>query len=1278
MSFPLYEISQEKLLLTHLLNHSISFSIDDLIKAMKENILSEEMLVRLLKWYPKYARLNNPRRDKSLRLKEVIRYHKENYSKGGQSSDAEAEVHQLDSIFYFAPQRMSKKLPLPETVFPQSLVGSIGLRTLEDRHFTDWFQPLPFDIWTGFISEHTCMRNGNEKDDAMRILVLVTLSKHFDSLESATAKRRFVELLPLTSPCLPFDITTSDVNLPASNTKTAVPNELYLPDTDLSAFSGLQTFSKASKRLKKEGVSDAFLLAMGVRKTIKIEFLFLHLDTLNWNENPKPLIKYLIDADLSQQDLLKLRSTRYLPAANDKTSVYAPSQLYFKDKDLNIFPFVKFLQWPSNEGMSTAARNFLLKLGVRTEPPLSDIMGYLEKESAKSVDARDYAALTAALHYLTQRLGPKGAYVNQFRHAKVDFLPCIRQNLETGEVVKEIKSPSTCYFNPTAMVMGFNVLDPTLSDTEQIGVRMNINRDPSCQVLIRRLLQLVDISTARLDQLERQGTGIEAKENNIEKILTLFEGVFLYLSSRTSDFQKRQLSELAKKPFIPCKCRSGLQFYTADQVFFLKRQPEGAGGGGDSIAELLFQQVEYNAFLSFAGVKTEPSLEELFALMMEKPDEVLDSLGEPKYKMLLRRIAANPPFKRITADIRSSPFLLGYLIVDEDESEEGDETKARSKAQYLLAKADDIHIVDNAFLRRQFPMLISPMEQTLEEFYRRIGSKYVSEVVKKDFEVMGNTHRGTSLANSCADRIKERRPLLLSPSITSRPLVSNASSILDNLEIFQADSIRAIYSFERSSKMINVTCCSKVTKRKSIAIFITNNFEIFDLGNTIGDLILQHCELKDAFFLTSLLEASIGTLRNRGFPVDRIVKPQPPAVEVKAEPRKQTPDITNSQKSPEKSRQSSVNGTVKDGSVDAASSNPTQPSGGFDTILKSMYPQCDTNKIREMLGPNPSKEKAAEVANELAEEVNKGVAGSEHENTKGSGNDAESMPRAKKEKKSVLGKMREGLNPVRGLGGKMPQMLNKRIGGSCPPQGVGAGVGVDGQGNNGESQRVGRGVGAGQGDDAESKGQEDAVQKSLEAMLQQSVESSRSVNSAGVASQETLLQNLPEGIDCNSNGCEVVPAQNIRPFKGPYGNYNSRNGIRVMAAVTSTSTANEAFGFLSNNFDAVDNFSVVIGHLVQIFKLKISSVAIYYDPNGNTIAFNSNKAFHFNLRFFHALHRHDWNSKGCYSYWFTVFCHELAHNLVSAHNKEHGKYTESIVMLYLPALIDFLAQNGIA
>lgn len=235
--------------------------MDDLTKAMNENVLSKEMLVRLLKWYPKYARISNPTRDKSLRLKEAIKYHAD--PKVEQSSDADTTVCKLDSIFYFAPRNMNKQLPLPETVFPHSLTASIGMRALEDRHFSDWFKAMPFDIWTAFIAEHPCMRNGDEKEDDVRIMAWSTLSKHFDSLETASAKRQFIALLPLTSPCLPFD-SASDTTLSAPNARTAVPNELYLPDTDLSAFSGVGTFYKVSKRLTKEGVSDQFLLALGV------------------------------------------------------------------------------------------------------------------------------------------------------------------------------------------------------------------------------------------------------------------------------------------------------------------------------------------------------------------------------------------------------------------------------------------------------------------------------------------------------------------------------------------------------------------------------------------------------------------------------------------------------------------------------------------------------------------------------------------------------------------------------------------------------------------------------------------------------------------------------------------------------------------------------------------------------------------------------------------------------------------------------------------------------
>ena len=88
---------------------------------------------------------------------------------------------------------------------------------------------------------------------------------------------------------------------------------------------------------------------------------------------------------------------------------------------------------------------------------------------------------------------------------------------------------------------------------------------------------------------------------------------------------------------------------------------------------------------------------------------MLDSLGESKYKMLLRRVAADPPFKNITKDIRSCPFLLGYLVMDEEMVSREEDPANGQKAQYVLARAEDIYIVDNSFLRRQFSMLVSPM-----------------------------------------------------------------------------------------------------------------------------------------------------------------------------------------------------------------------------------------------------------------------------------------------------------------------------------------------------------------------------------------------------------------------------------------------------------------------------------------------------------------------------------------------------------------------------------------
>ena len=192
-----------------------------------------------------------------------------------------------------------------------------------------------------------------------------------------------------------------------------------------------------------------------------------------------------------------------------------------------------------------------------------------------------------------------------------------------------------------------------------------------------------------------------------------------------------------------------------------------------------------------------------------------------------------------------------------------------------------------------------------------------------------------------------------------------------------------------------------------------------------------------------------------------------------------------------------------------------------------------------------------------------------------------------------------------------------------------------------------------------------STQQSLESMLQNAVHNCRSVDHAGVRSPETLMHNLPQGLD---DRCEVIAAQDIHPFQGPYGNCKTHNGIKVFAANRDSGPA-----FLSKNFNAVERFSVVIQHIAIVYKLNLATVAIYYEPNGNTIAFNQSKALYFNVRFFAALHQHNVDSS-CYSYWYLTFAHELAHNLVTAHNKEHGSFTESIAALYLPEFVKMLSQ----
>lgn len=213
---------------------------------------------------------------------------------------------------------------------------------------------------------------------------------------------------------------------------------------------------------------------------------------------------------------------------------------------------------------------------------------------------------------------------------------------------------------------------------------------------------------------------------------------------------------------------------------------------------------------------------DLFLLLLSDPETILNNLGEKRYRTLLRRIAGNPPFTRLSPQITDSPFLLAYKApLDEIK---GGKTEATN---FQLAKAEDIYVIDNSFFGRMFPVLKAPHESDLEDFYCLIGSKFISKEVNKRFEIVGRAVRNTDMVQALAERIEQRTPLLLSPHVTSRPLVPNAESILDRnkLSLFHADGLLAVFSLGRSERRQRTTCCYRPLDRKKNAMYVTTDFD---------------------------------------------------------------------------------------------------------------------------------------------------------------------------------------------------------------------------------------------------------------------------------------------------------------------------------------------------------------------------------------------------------------------------------------------------------------------
>jgi hypothetical protein len=110
--------------------------------------------------------------------------------------------------------------------------------------------------------------------------------------------------------------------------------------------------------------------------------------------------------------------------------------------------------------------------------------------------------------------------------------------------------------------------------------------------------------------------------------------------------------------------------------------------------------------------------------------------------------------------------------------------------------------------------------------------------------------------------------------------------------------------------------------------------------------------------------------------------------------------------------------------------------------------------------------------------------------------------------------------------------------------------------------------------------------------------------------------------------------------------------------------------FVERHAAGVEMFMRVLLLLaIRVFGVPLAKVAVFWDDT-NTIAFNRDSRLFFNLRYFQALFADGSGpADKVLAFWFMLFSHELAHNAVQTHDRNHERVMEAIAVEKMPVLL---------
>lgn len=615
-----------------------------------------------------------------------------------------------------------------------------------------------------------------------------------------------------------------------------------------------------------------------VRKTIEIGVVFERLMTKSSDSNGKPtestgkwshvdLIKYLasVRSDIPAGDIKRLRSTPICPAELDLPKV--SNQLYlisdlFEPKDSLRHLSLPILQWPGVYHSETMEGRFLTYLGLRGAPSYMEIINIMSTADA----AENFPLRHRALRYFIDYHQANGYASFDHKTVNTPYLPL----QDTGT---RLATPSTCFSNERASIMGFDVLSKEL---HMHAIKFGVQADPPILECVNRLIK----------------NPPESRRSARE--------VFCYFAGRLAEINSQHVESLSGAPIVPVVTKSTtLDTEKSEKTEHLRRVPPRVCflGDGDRYAEI-FDYVDFgqeaNTFLLRCGSKHEPSTAELALLLTQQPARVFTILEIPRYLELLRSLAHSwrtlRKDKALAKEMSRASFLLASREVPSKATKiEHDDDDEASVRTYELADAAQIVVVDDMISYNLFKtnLLAAPMEETLEDFYSSLGSPDLGSLVEEQHSI-GDKAADQTTALNLQQLVRERSRLFLHDQAPGT-IKHDAKWIEKHLSVIAVRAISLRKSLKGTTLRHNEARTAAIHEDKQrgwVLSITTSGCDMYEVSQVLVPLILNRSKPQHVMMLEILLETDLRKLGARGYNVHRILRQQASEARIAEETRK--------------------------------------------------------------------------------------------------------------------------------------------------------------------------------------------------------------------------------------------------------------------------------------------------------------------------------------------------------------------------------------------------------